>query len=97
MDDFGTSYSSLSYLKEMSIDEIKIDRTFVSDMEISEKNRAISNTIIILAKQFNILVTAEGVESKEQLKILENMGCHKAQGYYFSKPIPNLEFEKLLD
>ena len=97
MDDFGTGYSSLSYLKEMSIDEIKIDRTFISDMEISEKNRAISNTIIILAKQFNILVTAEGVESKEQLKILENMGCHKAQGYYFSKPIPNLEFEKLLD
>ena len=59
MDDFGTGYSSLSYLKEMSIDEIKIDRTFISDMEISEKNSAISNTIIILAKQFNILVTAE--------------------------------------
>ena len=97
MDDFGTGYSSLSYLKEMSIDEIKIDRGFVSDMEINEKNRAIANTIILLAKQFNILVTAEGVELKEQLKILEGLGCDKAQGYYFSKPIPKEEFEKLLD
>lgn len=97
MDDFGTGYSSLSYLKEMSIDEIKIDRTFVDGIETNEKNRAISNTIILLAKQFNILVTAEGVESREQLDILENLGCDKAQGYYFSKPIPEKEFEKLLD
>ena len=97
MDDFGTGYSSLNYLKEMSIDEIKIDRGFVSDMEINEKNRAIASTIILLAKQFNILITAEGVELKEQLEILEGLGCDKAQGYYFSKPIPKEEFEKLLD
>ncbi len=62
-----------------------------------KKNRAISRTITLLAKQFNILVTAEGVETKEQLDILKKMGCDKAQGYYFSKPIPKEEFEKLLD
>lgn len=97
MDDFGTGYSSLSYLKEMNIDEIKIDRAFIWDIEKNEKNRGISRTIALLAKQFNILVTAEGVETKEQLDILEEIGCDIAQGYYFSKPIPAKEFEKLLD
>ncbi|HFL3828677.1 TPA: EAL domain-containing protein [Clostridioides difficile] len=97
MDDFGTGYSSLSYLKEMNIDEIKIDRGFVWNLEDDEKNRAISKTIILLAKQFSILVTAEGVETKEQLNILKSFGCDKAQGYYFSKPIPAEEFETLLD
>lgn len=97
MDDFGTGYSSLSYLKEMNIDEIKIDRAFIWDIEKNEKNRAISRTIALLAKQFNILVTAEGVETKEQLDILEEIDCDIAQGYYFSKPIPAKEFEKLLD
>ncbi len=97
MDDFGTGYSSLKYLREMSINEIKIDRAFIWDIETNEKNKAISRTITLLAKQFDILVTAEGVETKEQLDILKKMGCDKAQGYYFSKPIPKEEFEKLLD
>lgn len=97
MDDFGTGYSSLTYLNEMSIDELKIDRSFIAGLENKEKNRAIANTIILLAKEFNILVTAEGVETRGQLDILEKLGCHKAQGYYFSKPIPAKEFEKLLD
>lgn len=97
MDDFGTGYSSLKYLREMSINEIKIDRAFIWDIETNEKNRAISRTITLLAKQFNILVTAEGVETKEQLDILKKIECDKAQGYYFSKPIPKEEFEKLLD
>ncbi|QQY79595.1 diguanylate cyclase (GGDEF)-like protein [Keratinibaculum paraultunense] len=86
MDDFGTGYSSLKYLREMSINEIKIDRAFIWDIETNEKNRAISRTITVLAKQFDILVTAEGVETKEQLDILKKIGCDKAQGYYFSKP-----------
>lgn len=81
----------------MNIDEIKIDRAFIWDIEKNEKNRAISRTIALLAKQFNILVTAEGVETKEQLDILEEIDCDIAQGYYFSKPIPAKEFEKLLD
>lgn len=97
MDDFGTGYSSLSYLKEMNVSELKIDRGFIWDIETNGKNRAISGTIILLAKQFDILVTAEGVETKEQLNILKDLGCDKAQGYYFSKPIPPEEFEKLLD
>lgn len=97
MDDFGTGYSSLGYLRDMSIDELKIDRSFIMNLENNKKDKAISNTIILLAKEFNILVTAEGVETKGQLEILEKLGCHKAQGYYFSKPISAQEFEKLLD
>ncbi len=77
MDDFGTGYSSLKYLREMSINEIKIDRAFIWDIETNEKNRAISRTITLLAKQFNILVTAEGVETKEQLDILKKMDVIK--------------------
>lgn len=96
MDDFGTGYSNLSYLSEMSIDELKIDKSFVWDLEKNEKNRAISKTIILLAKQFNILVTAEGIESEKQLNILKELGSDTGQGYYFSRPVPPVELEKLL-
>lgn len=96
MDDFGTGYSNLSYLGEMNIDELKIDRSFIWDLDINEKNRAISRTIILLAKQFNILVTAEGIETEKQLNILKELGSDTGQGYYFSKPIPAKELEKLL-
>ena len=97
MDDFGKGYSSLGYLGEMNIDELKIDRGFIWDLATNEKNRAISNTILVLAKQFNISVTAEGIESKEQLDILKDFGCDKGQGYYFSRPIEAKQFEKLLN
>lgn len=96
MDDFGTGYSNLSYLREMNVDELKIDRSFVWDLEVNEKNRAISRIIILLAKQFDILVTAEGIETEKQLNILKELGANTGQGYYFSKPIPAKEFEKLL-
>ncbi|MCF6464851.1 EAL domain-containing protein [Clostridium sp. Cult2] len=96
MDDFGTGYSNLSYLGEMNVDELKIDRSFIWDLEINEKNRAISKTIILLAKQFNILVTAEGIESEKQVNILKELGSDTGQGYYFSKPIPAKELEKIL-
>lgn len=80
----------------MNIDELKIDRSFIWDLDINEKNRAISRTIILLAKQFNILVTAEGIETEKQLNILKELGSDTGQGYYFSKPIPAKELEKLL-
>lgn len=96
MDDFGTGYSNLGYLSEMNIDELKIDRSFVWDLEKNEKNREISRTIILLAKQFNIMVTAEGIESEQQLNILKELGSDTGQGYYFSKPIPPNELEKML-
>lgn len=88
IDDFGTGYSSLSYLNEMNVDELKIDRSFIWDIEKNSKNRTISNAIIILAKQLGLRVVAEGVENEEQLNILKDMKCDIAQGYYFSKPIP---------
>lgn len=96
MDDFGTGYSNLRYIGEMKIDELKIDRSFVKNIEKGEMNIAIISTIIELMKKFNISVTAEGVETKEQLNILKGLGCNKAQGYYFSKPIPADELEVML-
>lgn len=96
MDDFGTGYSNLGYLSEMNIDELKIDKSFVWSLENNEKYREISKTIILLAKQFNIRVTAEGIESEEQLNILRELGSDTGQGYYFSRPIPPEELEKML-
>lgn len=94
IDDFGTGYSSLSYLSEMGANELKIDRSFISDIETNSKNKTISNAIIALAKKLDMKVTAEGVENLEQLTILKNMNCDKAQGYYFSRPISKEEIEK---
>lgn len=87
IDDFGTGYSSLSYLSEMKVDELKIDRSFIWDIEKNPKNRSISNAIILLAKQLGLRVIAEGVETEEQFNILKEMECDIAQGYYFSKPV----------
>lgn len=91
IDDFGTGYSSLSYLSEMQVDELKIDRSFIWDIEENPKNKSIANAIILLANQLGLKVTAEGVETEEQLNILKAMKCDIAQGYYFSKPVPSEE------
>ncbi|QTD42487.1 bifunctional diguanylate cyclase/phosphodiesterase [Sporosarcina sp. Te-1] len=88
VDDFGTGYSSLSYLKLYPIDIIKIDRSFVKDIENDEKNEAIAKTIINLAHNLGMEVIAEGVEKDLQAKILKEADCHKAQGFLFSKAIP---------
>lgn len=96
MDDFGTGYSNLKYISEMQIDELKIDKSFIRDIEKNEMHKAITSTIIDLTRKFNIIVTAEGVESQEQLNILKGLECNKAQGYYFSKPVPARELELLL-
>lgn len=96
IDDFGTGYSSLNYLKEMSVDELKIDRTFIKDINLNPKNMAISKTIILLAHQLGLQVTAEGVETEEELKFLKENNCDKIQGYYYSPPVPNVQFEEFL-
>ena len=97
LDDFGTGYSSLSYLKKFPIDRLKIDRSFVIDIEQSEQDRNITSTIIRLAKYLNIEVIAEGVETEAQAYFLNVMGCSVVQGYFFSKPLPTEQLEKFVE
>jgi EAL domain-containing protein (putative c-di-GMP-specific phosphodiesterase class I) len=93
LDDFGTGYSSLSYLKMYPIHKLKIDRSFIKDIEISSDDQAITATIITMAKHLNMHVIAEGIETREQLDILVNNGCREVQGYYYSRPLPPEELE----
>jgi diguanylate cyclase/phosphodiesterase domain 2 len=92
LDDFGTGYSSLSYLRTLPIDVLKIDKSFIDGILIEEKSEYIINSIIELSHYLNLLVVAEGVETKEQLVYLEKSSCDIIQGYYFSEPI---EFEDI--
>ncbi|WP_158318636.1 EAL domain-containing protein [Halalkalibacter akibai] len=94
LDDFGTGYSSLQYLNTLSIDTLKIDRSFIKDLPFNRNNIAIVQTIMSMAQFLDLKVVAEGVETKEQLLFLEKNGCQIAQGYYFSRPLPKEEFER---
>lgn len=96
IDDFGTGYSSLSYLNEMNVNELKIDKFFIRDIETNKKNKLISNTIILLAKQLGMMVIAEGVENYKQLSILKEMKCDIAQGYHFSKPVEKWKIDEMI-
>jgi len=87
MDDFGTGYSSLSYLKNMPITELKIDRSFISNLGVDSSDKAMIQTILNMAKIFKLKVVAEGVETQEQLDFLHENSCHIFQGYFFSKPL----------
>ena len=93
MDDFGTGYSSLSYIRQLPIDEIKIDRHFVKDIAKDTSTEEMVNTILHMARIFNLSVVAEGVETTEQQQFLIEHGCNLFQGYLFSKPITKNEFE----
>lgn len=91
MDDFGTGYSSLSYLRQYDFDLLKIDRSFVSGITTNREDRDLVTATIAMAHSLNLHVVAEGVETAEQLTLLQELGCDIAQGYHFSKPIPALE------
>jgi len=86
VDDFGTGYSSLQYLKQLSVDELKIDQSFIRDFLIQKSDALIVEAIISIGKKFNMEVIAEGVETKEQFERLKEMGCENFQGFYFGKP-----------
>lgn len=93
MDDFGTGYSSLSYLRRLPIQELKLDRSFVQDLENDATSRALSDAVIHIGESLRLKVVAEGIEDEEQYCILKEQGYHVAQGYLFSRPLsaPDLE------
>jgi diguanylate cyclase (GGDEF)-like protein len=88
IDDFGTGYSSLSYLHELPVDELKIDRSFISRIARGQRHAHLVETILRMAHGLGLDVVAEGVETQEQLDLLADLGCQKAQGYLFSPPVP---------
>ncbi|MGB5633156.1 MAG: EAL domain-containing protein, partial [Waterburya sp.] len=96
MDDFGTGFSSFSYLHRFPIDTLKVDRSFVSNMSQGEKNREIVNTIIILAHRLDMDVIAEGIETEAELEILQEFNSEYGQGYFFAKPLSKEDATELL-
>jgi EAL domain-containing protein (putative c-di-GMP-specific phosphodiesterase class I) len=96
IDDFGTGYSSLSYLHRLPFDTLKIDRSFVYSVGESGENSEILQTIISLAKNLRMRVVAEGIETENQLSLLQNLGCDYGQGFLIAKPKGREETETLL-
>lgn len=96
VDDFGTGYSGLSYLKRFEVDKLKIDQSFIRDIPSNSNSMTIVSAIIAMAKELDVKILAEGVETIEQLKFLQSKGCDYVQGYYFSKPLETNFFTQLL-
>jgi diguanylate cyclase (GGDEF)-like protein/PAS domain S-box-containing protein len=96
IDDFGTGYSSLAYLKDLPIDEVKIDQSFIKGLAEGGPNACIVRAVVDLGHNLGLTVTAEGVEDARTLEILETLGCDQAQGYHISRPLPLLGFEEWL-
>ncbi len=96
VDDFGTGYSSLSYLRKFPIDALKIDQSFVGQITAAGDDASIVTAVISMAQSLRLRVVAEGVETLGQLEFLQAQKCDEAQGYYFSRPVPALEFATLL-
>jgi EAL domain-containing protein (putative c-di-GMP-specific phosphodiesterase class I) len=97
MDDFGTGYSSLSYLRSFPFDKIKIDQSFIRDLPHSSDSNAIVKAVSGLGVSLGITTTAEGIETLEQLGVLQAVGCTEGQGYLFGRPSPPAQISKLLE
>jgi diguanylate cyclase len=96
LDDFGTGYSSLIYLRRFAFDKIKIDRSFLESMEATGESAILVHSIVHLGRALGLTVTAEGVETKEQHRFLQALGCHQLQGFLFSRPVPPAEIDRML-
>ena len=94
IDDFGSGYSSLSMLKDLPVDTLKMDLKFLREVEDNLRSRTILSSIVSLSQSLNMGVIAEGVENKAQLQFLKSLGCTCFQGYYFSRPLPVADFEE---
>ncbi len=97
IDDFGTGFSSFSYLKQFDVDYLKIDRSFISGLTVNRQDMAITEAVISMAHKLGIRIIAEGVETADQRDMLVSFGCDYAQGFLYSPPLPAEEFEKLLE
>jgi diguanylate cyclase len=96
LDDFGTGYSSLSYLHRFPVDQLKIDRSFISKLSAADHDAPLVSAIIGIGHSLNLSVIAEGVETLEQAELLHRLQCDELQGYYFSRPLPANEYANKL-
>jgi EAL domain-containing protein (putative c-di-GMP-specific phosphodiesterase class I) len=94
VDDFGTGYSSLSHLRSLPLTELKVDRQFVSSMVHSPPDRVVVQALVGLAHDLGLTLTAEGVEDRQTLTLLQDMGCDTVQGYFFGRPVPIAQFSQ---
>ena len=94
VDDFSTGYSSLVYLHRFSVDNLKIDRSFVNQIQSGNRKYHVVDTIVALSQQLGLSVIAEGIETTQQLEWLQQLGCEFGQGYLFSKPLPAAEIDR---
>ncbi len=96
IDDFGTGFSSLAYLRRFPLDKLKIDQSFVRNLGTDEHDATIAHTVILLGQSLKLTVIAEGVETREQIDILRRLGCQEMQGYFFSRPVPATDIDVIL-
>ncbi|NLC08690.1 MAG: EAL domain-containing protein, partial [Gammaproteobacteria bacterium] len=93
IDDFGVGYSALSYLRHLDIDQLKIDRSFIQNLDTAQSDLVLTEAIVIMAQKLGLKVIAEGIETEAQRQLLLDIGCDYGQGYLFSRPLPAAAFE----